>query len=96
MNSVLVEMLNDSNEMPALGVALHDETINALKKGVWLEVCFSKIIHHNEMPFDSLLIEVCEDFSGFNIIRKNNGVYGGRCFYIALKNKTMKNLKTLI
>ena len=30
--------------MPAFGVALHNETIESMKKGVWVEFCFDNCV----------------------------------------------------
>ena len=63
-----------------------------MKQGVWLKLIYDKTFVHNEMPFDSLLIQIEKDWTGFNIYRGNNGIYEGRCFYIDLVNNNMKNL----
>ena len=88
-NLLLDSFLNickDHHEMPALGVSLHNETIEALNNGIWIEFRFNKIYTHNDMPFSRLLIEVNNEFSGFNIIRYHNNEYNGRCFYLNLNN----------
>jgi len=88
----LNDMLEGSHEMPAFGVSLDNETKQAKKKGVWIELKYSATYTHNEMPFDTLLIEVQKDWTGFNIYRGNKGKYEGRCFYIDLVNNSMNNL----
>lgn len=90
--SQLDDMLEGSHEMPAFGVSLDNETKEAKKTGVWLELKYSATHSHNEMPFDSLLIEVQKDWTGFNIYRGNKGIYEGRCFYINLVDNNMDNL----
>ena len=92
LNSVLITMLQDSHTMPAYGVSLHNETIAAVQNGVWLILNFEDENWLDDMNFDQLLINVEPDFSGFNIIRGNNGKYEGRCYYIDLSNTTMKLL----
>lgn len=92
----LNNMLEDSHEMPAFGVSLDNETKEAKKTGLWIELNYLTINTHNEMPFDSLLIEVQKDWSGFNIYRGNKGVYEGRCFYIDLTDNNMNNLYELL
>ena len=96
--SYLYEITNNSYEMPAFSVADDNSTIKAIQTGLWLELEFSNTKHINDLPFDSLLIEVNPDFSGFNLIRKHNGKYDGRCFYLNLKttmNSLYKNLKLI-
>ena len=74
----------DSIEMPAYGVSLDSDTRNAMKKGLWIELDFKKTITHNDMPFERLLVEVNEEFTCINIIRRHDGLYEGRCFYLNL------------
>ena len=76
----------NSYEMPALGVSIHEQTIEYMKKGLWLIFKYNNTQYHNGMPFDELLIEVNPDYYGFNIIRKYKGRYDGRCYYINLNN----------
>ena len=91
LNSVFDDMIKDSHAMPAFGVSIHTETLNALQKGVWLKLQYNGTQRVDDMPFDELLIEVNPEFSGFNIIRGNRGIYDGRCFYIGL----VDNMKAL-
>lgn len=97
-NAIIVglnDICQDSHEMPAFGVSLHDETISAIQSGLWLELTFNREYSHNDMPFSKLLIEVNPEYSGFNIIRYHNNTYDGRCFYISLANN-MSTLYTTI
>lgn len=91
----IINSFNDmcllSKEMPAFGVSLHNETINAITSGLWVEFVFDKAYSYNEMSFDSLLINVDKNFNGFNIIRKHEGQYSGRCFYIDLFDNDMSS-----
>ena len=89
----LKTITDGAHEMPAFGVSLDEETRKARKSGLWLELVFDKEYEYNGMPFEALLIDVHGDFSGFNLIRKCNGKYDGRCFYLDLK-EDMKNLET--
>ena len=57
---------------------------------------FEKTKVYNEMPFETLLINVEKDWSGFNIIRKHDSKYEGRCFYINLENADMSKLYELL
>ena len=86
-----VNMTKDSHEMPAFGVSLHDSTVEAMKDGLWIEFVFDRTQIHNGMPFESLLINVEKDWMGFNLIRKYNGRYEGRCYYINLGDGNMSN-----
>ncbi len=81
----------DARDMPAYGVSLHNETAEAKKQGLWLELAFDSEQVFNEMPFESLLVHIEPQNQGFNLIRKYNGKYDGRCFYLSL-NTTMKSL----
>ena len=79
--SSLKNILDDAREMPSLGVALHRETLDAMKSGFWIEYIFDNTKSHNDMLFDSLLIKVEDNSYGLSIIRKYQGKYDGRCFY---------------
>lgn len=96
LNLVIKDMLQDSHEMPALGVAIHTEILKNIKQGVWLKLQYNGTQYVNDMPFDELLIEVDSDFGGFNIIRGNKGIYDGRCFYVDLVGNSMKLLYDFI
>ena len=91
----LENLCENSHEMPAFGVSLHNETIIAKNSGLWIELIFNRTIVHNDMPFTKLLIEVNSDYSGFNIIRFYDDKYEGRCFYLDL-DKNMSELNNLI
>lgn len=88
--SSLLAVTKDSHDMPAYGVSLDSDTKKAIQSGTWVELQFDTTKIFNEMPFDSLLIEVKEDYQGINIIRKNNKTYDGRCFYLNLKSNMKK------
>lgn len=92
LNNEIEQMLKDSYEMPAFGVSIHTETLNAIQKGVWLKLQYNGTQSANDMPFDELLIEVNYECEGFNIIRGNKGIFEGRCYYINLQNTSMTNL----
>ena len=87
----LEDVCKDAHDMPAFGVSIHNETVEAKKHGLWLELEFATEQTFNEMPFNCLLINIVPEASGFNLIRKTNGKYDGRCFYLNLNSKT-KNL----
>ena len=85
----VIECLNqitlNSHDMPAFSVSLDFETRQALKSGLWLELEFNSLQRVNDLPFTSLLISVNSTHSGFNLIRKYNGKYEGRCLYLSLE-----------
>ena len=83
-------------EAPAFAVSLHNETISAMESGLWIEFNFGNTICHNELPFDSLLIQVVGEYTGFNIIRKYDNKYEGRCFYVDLLETNLNNLENLL
>ena len=91
-----LDMCAEFREMPAFGVALHNECVNALNDGVWVEFLFANRLSHNEMFFDSLLVNVEKENSGFNLIRKVDGEYCGRCFYVDLVCNDMSNFYSCI
>lgn len=92
VDSILENMMQGSRQMPAFGVALHNEVIEAKKLGVWLELKYDKTIVYDEMPFDRLLIEVGADYTGFNLMRYHDGQYEGRCYYVDLVENNMQVL----
>lgn len=86
IQKLLSQALSGSRDMPAFGVSLHNETIKAMQSGIWLELNFSETTEFDEMPFDSILIHIEKDTGGVNLIRKFEGLYDGRCFYLDLEN----------
>lgn len=93
--NALNEVTKNSHDMPAFGVSLNDETMHEKRNNVWIELNFNKEESFNEMPFESLLIKVQKNDQGFNLIRKYNNKYDGRCFYLNLANN-MEKLYNLI
>ena len=91
----LLNVTEYAHDMPAFGVSLDDLTKEEMKTGLWVELEFDKTYSFNEMPFDALLIKVEKDIYGFNLIRRNNGKYDGRCFYLSL-HESMNDLFNLI
>ena len=81
----LEKVTSNSREMPAFGVSLDKQTKEEMNKGVWLELCFNKVYYSNDLPFEGLLIKVEKGHQGFNLIRRTNGKYEGRCFYLDLE-----------
>lgn len=92
----IIKLSQVCREAPAFGVSLHNETLEAMKSGLWIEFNFNKTISHNDMPFDSLLIQVVKDYTGFNIIRKCDNKYEGRCFYVDLIDSNLSSLESTL
>ena len=82
--NVIDGVLRDSHQVPALGVALHDEVIREKENRNWIEFGFSAKVKCNDMEFDGLLVFLDKDMGGVNIYRRSDGKYEGRCFYINL------------
>ncbi len=91
----LYKITEYSHEMPAFGVSLDKLTREQLQTGTWIELQFATTCVHSGMDFDALLIQIEPNWFGFNLIRKNNGKYDGRCFYISLDN-SMQELSKVI
>lgn len=87
------DMIEDAYDMPAFGVSLHNETLEAMKSGRWIEFEFGSKQEYNGMTFEKLLIQVESVYQGFNLIRFNSEKgYDGRCFYFNLVDKDMSKL----
>jgi len=98
-NKIIVELEDifiNSREMPAFGVSLHEETLESLKNGVWLELEFDDEYNHNGMPYSKLLMQIEPWVTGVNLIRYNKGYYEGRCFYLDLCGKDTTNLYNVL
>lgn len=81
-------LLENSHEMPALGVSIHNETLKEIKSGLWIKLIYNHSQNYCDMSFDELLIKITPNDYGLNIIRGNNGIYEGRCYYISLNLDT--------
>ena len=79
--------------MPALGVSLHNETLEALKNGKWIRLEFQNQQDFNGLVFSALLFKL-EETGGVNLIREINDKYEGRCIYLNF-DKTI-NLKNIL
>ena len=90
-------LCKNAHEMPAFGVSLNNETIEARNVGLWVEFVFDETKSHNNMMFEKLLIKVEKEWHGFNIVRYNekNG-YGGRCYFIDLVGKNMSQFYDIL
>ena len=91
MKDNLLEVFKQGTLMPALSVSLHNLTVEEMKSGNWLELNFKDEQIKNDLPFTSLLIKL-EQTGDFNLIRKHNEKYDGRCLYLQLENHTDLNL----
>lgn len=86
-----------SRQMPAFGVSLNDDTVQAMKRGVWLEFEFAETKCVSEMCFDKILVYVMEGYQGINLVRNLNGQgYSGRCYYLDLNGKNMTKMYDLL
>lgn len=92
IDNLFSEAIEDSFSMPAFAVSLDNLTKEEMKSGLWLEFVFDKTMSINEMPFDSLLVNVNKDQYGINLIRGNDCIYEGRCFYLDLRGKNLDEL----
>lgn len=81
LKSKIEILFSCSRIMPAFGVSLHNETLNALEKESWVQINFGKELSVNGLPFNALLFKL-EETSGINLIRNQNGIFEGRCIYL--------------
>ena len=90
-------LTENSREMPAFGVSLNDETLEARSSGLWVEFVFTKQHTHSSMTFEKLLVKVERQWQGFNIVRYNAQYgYGGRCYFFDLVGKDMSNFYDIL
>ena len=92
----LIISTKQSHDMPAFAVSRHDETIKEKESGLWIELIFEESQAFNEMSFEHLLFKLEENSSGLNLIRKYNGKYEGRCFYLNLNENLNKLINTVL
>lgn len=87
----------NAREMPAFGVSLNNETIEARKAGLWVEFAFDKQHTHSSMTFEKLLVKVERQWQGFNIVRYSsaNG-YSGRCYFFDLAGDNMSQFYDIL
>lgn len=78
--------------LPAFGVSLHNETLNALKSDEWLQINFKEELIKNGLPFTALLFKL-DNVYGVDLIRVNNNRYEGRCIHLNFfENLNLKNI----
>ena len=94
-DEIFCEIMDGAIQKPAFAVSLDDLTKEEMKMGFWVKFIFDNTMFKSEMPFDELLFNVTENAHGVNIIRGNDGVYQGRCYYLDLKG-TMDTLYDFI
>ena len=80
------KIIEEAREMPAFGVSLHHETVDAMKSGIWIEFEFGDLQEHGEMFYEKLLFKIEPNLYGFNLIRFYDGKYDGRCYYFDLQD----------
>lgn len=91
------ELTKTAREMPAFGVSLDNETVEAMKAGLWVEFVFDKQYSHSAMTFEKLLVRVEKSWQGFNIVRYNTqGGYSGRCYFLDLIGKDMSKFYDIL
>jgi hypothetical protein len=84
------DILEDSYQMPALGVALNDEIVGEKNNKDWVEFSFGNRGECSGMFFDKLLVFIENDMGGVNVFREVDGRYEGRCFYINLRDDVQR------
>lgn len=78
--------------LPAFGVNLHDETLNALKSDEWLQINFKEEQIKNGLSFSALLFRL-DNVYGVDLVRVNNNKYEGRCIHLNFfENLNLKNI----
>ena len=94
-DEIFCEIMQGAIQKPAFAVSLDDLTKEEMKSGFWVKFIFDNTMFKSEMPFDELLFNVTENAHGVNIIRGNDGIYQGRCYYLDLEG-TMNMLYDFI
>ncbi|MBQ4535910.1 MAG: hypothetical protein IJA22_03670 [Clostridia bacterium] len=89
----LQDLFGEARVMPAFGVSIHEETVNAIQDGEWLKLNYNAEMDKEGLLFTSLLFRL-EECQGFNLIRLYGERYDGRCIYLDLPQTT--DLKQLI
>ena len=90
-------LCENAREMPAFGVSLNNETIEARSVGLWVEFVFDREYSHSNMTFEKLLVKVEKRWQGFNIFRyKSQDGYNGRCYFLDLVGNDMSNFYDIL
>lgn len=90
IKSNITNLFENSILLPAIGVSIHNLTVEEMKVGNWLQINFSSEQNINGLPFHALLLKL-EETGGINLIRLYNGKYDGRCLYLSLEKTTDLN-----
>ena len=83
----LQDLFGEARVMPAFGVSIHEDTINAMQDGEWLKLNYNAEMDKEGLLFTSLLFRL-EKCQGFNLIRLYGERYDGRCIYLDLPQTT--------
>lgn len=84
-----LSLMETARQMPALGVSIDKLTQEEKKSGLWVEFGFEKEVWVWNMNFTALLVKICPGYRGFNVMRKVDGKYTGRCYYLDLGEGSM-------
>ena len=90
------KLFGNCHTMPAFGVVTPEIYQEQIKEGYYISIKFDQTYCVNELPFDELVFEVQKDFSGFNLLRGNKGVFQGRCIYMSIVDGNMDELFNLV
>lgn len=90
------KMTAEAIQMPAFGVSIDSLTRKEMTEGIWVEFKFQKDSEFDGMPFQRLLVSVKPENTGFNLIRYWDGGYNGRCFYLDLGKRSMKDFYSVL
>ncbi len=90
------ETLKEGRQMPAFGVSIDRLTREEMKTGLWIEFLFANEERCMGMPFESLLVGIRGEYRGFNVIRRTEGLYQGRCFYIDLGGGDLASFESFL
>ena len=90
------KMTDEAIQMPAFGVSIDSLTRKEMTEGIWVEFKFQKDSEFDGMPFQRLLVSVKPENTGFNLIRYWDGGYNGRCFYLDLRKRSMKDFYSVL
>ncbi len=82
----LENLFKNSRLMPAFGVSLHHEALNAIETNTWLKINFNQVLNKSGLPFSALLFQL-DEVNGFNLIREYENKYEGRCLFLDLDEK---------
>ena len=76
----------NAQQSPAFCVCMKENVQEEIKQGYWVKFVYADKQIRNEMPYDELLIHIEKNISGVNVLRGNDGIFEGRCYYFDLEN----------